>query len=30
MGHTYDWMEDEICDFARDKGLEFDLSLIHI
>ena len=24
MGHTYNWMEDEICDFARDKGLEFD------
>ena len=20
----YDWIEDEICDFARDKGLEFD------
>ena len=24
MGHIYEWMEDEIWDFARDKGVQFD------
>jgi hypothetical protein len=24
MGHIYEWMEDEVHDFARDKGAEFD------
>lgn len=24
MGHIYDWMEEEICDYARDEGIEFE------
>ena len=24
MGNVNDWMEDEMCDFAGDKGVEFD------
>jgi len=24
MGHIYEWMEDEIYDFAKDEGIEFE------